>query len=300
MALVDAGRPSNLASEGIGGLLGHDGRPPADFYRRTDRELAAYPTVHRHADEVTGVAAVSSAWSVTLAGGSVAAVHVVLAMGMDYAYPAIDGIESLWGASVFHCPFCHGWEHCDQPLGVLAGGPMTVERAQLLANWSDRVSVIAGPGELSDEERGQLQMSAIDVVDGQVARLRGSGRQLTAIELADGRDVQVTGLLVAAPHGQRPPFLVDALGLQLDASGHVVVDELGRTSRPGIWAAGDLTSPMSMVARVVGAGALVAVWIVQQLTADRHGRPFQPPGDPGTPGTPGDPGDPGEAAEPAR
>jgi len=45
---------------------------------------------------------------------------------MEYRPPAIPGLAELWGKSVFHCPFCHGWEVRDQPLAVLANGDRAV------------------------------------------------------------------------------------------------------------------------------------------------------------------------------
>ena len=50
--LVDAGAQSNLAAHGIGGLLGHDGRKPAELYEIGRRELSAYPSVEVRTGEV--------------------------------------------------------------------------------------------------------------------------------------------------------------------------------------------------------------------------------------------------------
>lgn len=52
--LIDAGRQSNAVADGIGGLLGSDTRPPADFYAAGREELAAYRSVELRDDEVVG------------------------------------------------------------------------------------------------------------------------------------------------------------------------------------------------------------------------------------------------------
>jgi thioredoxin reductase len=277
VAVVDAGQPSNHVATGIGGYLGHDQQDPAEFYASTRAELDRYPTVSWHEGTVTSIlpanadanaAGAERGWQVVLDSGdtTLRATHVVLAMGMRYDVPELPDVGPRWGASVFHCPFCHGWEHRDQPLAVLAGGPEPVLRAVLLRNWSADVTVIAPPGTLSDADRKVLADHGVPVADGAVAALHGPGRELERIELAGGTSVVARGLLVAAPHRQRSSLAED-LGVELDESGHVVVGSGGQTSVDGIWAAGDLTSPMAFVVHAASAGALAATWIVREIVA---------------------------------
>jgi thioredoxin reductase len=148
--VVDAEGPSNRVADGIGGLLGHDSRPPADFYAAGRTELAAYPSVELQFGEVVSGERNDDGFGLELADGSrETARRVLLATGMDYRAAVLPGIEERWGRSVFHCPFCHGWEHRDQPLGVLDRGG-----ALLLRAWSDDVTLYAdGPSELTPEDR---------------------------------------------------------------------------------------------------------------------------------------------------
>jgi thioredoxin reductase len=276
VVVVDAGQPSNHVSTGIGGFLGHDQRPPDQFYAATRVELAKYPTVRWREATVatlhrsgTGDGDGESGWHVLLEDGtSVRARYVLLAMGMRYDVPALPDVGPRWGASVFHCPFCHGWEHRDQPLALLAGGPTPAEGALLLRNWSDDVTVVAPPGTLQDADRKVLAAHGVPVADGEVAHLHGPGRELASIELADGTVVPARGLLVAAPHRQRASLAAD-LGVALDESGHVVVDAFGRTNVDGVRAAGDLTTPMAQVLHAADTGALAAVGIVRDGVASR-------------------------------
>ncbi len=77
---------------------------------------------------------------------------------MDYRYPDLPGVAERWGRSVFHCPFCHGWEVREQPLGVLDGGASGAHRALLLRAWSDDVTLISnGPAELDAEDAQRLR-----------------------------------------------------------------------------------------------------------------------------------------------
>jgi thioredoxin reductase len=273
VALVDTGQPSNRASTGIGGFLGQDRRPPQDFYDATREELSHYPTIgwhHGTVVDLSPVEPVTGGWRATLDDTTtIDARRVVLAAGMRYDIPDIDGIEPLWGASVFHCPFCHGWEHRDQPLLMLAGGPEVAMRAKLLRNWSDDLTVVAPPGSLSDGDRNDLATAGIPVADGEIARLHTDGetRELAAAELSDGTRRAARGLLVPAPHKQRSDLIRD-LGLAVDESDHVVVDAFGRTSIDGVWAVGDLVTPMALVAVAVARGAQAATDIVRSIVTE--------------------------------
>jgi thioredoxin reductase len=277
VALVDAGEPSNRVATGIGGFLGNDRRPPAEFYAATRQELDHYPTIRWYQHAVTGLHRAeaeaddnggNSGWIATLDDGTtIHATQVVLAMGMRYDKPEIPGIEPFWGESVFHCPFCHGWEHRDQPLLILALGHMLAERAALLANWSDDVTVIVPRGaDLTDDERTRLRAVGLKVVDGEIVKLHGdpATRELEGAELEDGTVVPARGMLVAAPHVQRSELAAQT-GVAIDETNHVVVDATGRTSVDGIWAVGDITTAMAMVVHAAALGAVTASHVVKAL-----------------------------------
>jgi hypothetical protein len=169
--VVDAGGQSNRDAHGIGGLLGHDGRPPAAFYSAGRDELAAYPTVELRSGEVLGGERHDAGFVLELGDGArEAARRVLLATGMDYRFPTLPGIAQRWGRSVFHCPFCHGWEVRDLPLGVLDRGASGVQRALLLCVWSDEVTLLAdGPAELDAEDVERLRAAGV-TAEGEPAR----------------------------------------------------------------------------------------------------------------------------------
>jgi thioredoxin reductase len=108
--LIDSGEPSNLVAEGIGGLLGFDGRPPEHLYRAGRDELTKYPSVEVRTGRVTAGAADVGVFELELEDGSrEAARTVLLATGSEYRPPRLPRVRERWGRSVFHCPFCHGW-----------------------------------------------------------------------------------------------------------------------------------------------------------------------------------------------
>ena len=271
--VVDAGRQSNLAAHGIGGLLGFDGRPPADLYARGRAELAAYPSVEVRTGEIVSAA---EGFVLELAdGGGERARTVLLATGMDYRTPHISGVDALWGRSVFHCPFCHGWELRDAPMAVLANGERAVHSALLLRGWTDDVMVLTnGPAEFDGDQLARLSAAGVGVDERAVTQFISRDGELTAVELADGAMLDRRGVLIASTLHQRSALptqlgIVTAAGrLAPDA---IVVDEMQRTSVPGVFAAGDVSAQLPQVAAAVAAGSLAGASIVQSLLGEDVG-----------------------------
>lgn len=269
--VVDAGRQSNLAAHGIGGLLGQDGRPAADFYAAGRAELAAYPSVELRSGEVVDGSRGDVGFVLDLADGArEVARNVLLATGMDYRRPALDGVEERWGRSVFHCPFCHGWEVRERPLGVLDRGTTGAQRALLLRVWSDDVTLFAdGPAQLDPEDAERLGAAGVTVDERLVAGLRGPGDTLTAVAFADGSERPCGGLLVPVTLHQRSA-LAAKLGAASAAPGPVSADAVEvdprfQTGVPGLFAAGDVSVQMPSVANAVAAGSNAAAGIVHGL-----------------------------------
>jgi thioredoxin reductase len=272
--VVDAGRQSNLAATGIGGLLGQDRRPPAEFYAAGRSELMAYPSVELHPGEVThGVRdEADGGFTVTLEDGRrERARSMILAPGMDYRCPKLPGLDERWGDSVFHCPFCHGWEVRDRPLGVLATGAVGVHGALNLRAWSDRITLLTNGDELTGQQREQLSAGGVSLDERPISGFDGPGTGLRAVVFTDGGELPVEAVLVKSVLRQRSTLAHD-LGASLTEPDEMLsveaikVDAMSRTGVPGLYAAGDAAAsvPPSMAAAVASgylAGASAAVRI---------------------------------------
>jgi thioredoxin reductase len=283
--VVDAGRQSNRPAPGIGGVLGHDHRPPGDFYAAGREEVAAYPSVAFHSGDVVA-AAVQDSTPVEAAAGvevdpaarfvvelddgrRVVTRSMILAGGVDYIHPELPGAAERWGNAVFHCPFCHGWEVRDQPLGVLYN-EAAVERARLLKLWSDDVTLYTdGPVDLAEDHQAELKTAGIAVESRPIAALRGTAPGLEAVVFSDGSERGCRGLLVPVRLRQRSD-LATRLGASTTtthlADDAVEVDPMFRTNVPGLFAVGDLNSVgMPSVPNSVAHGHAAATAVVHSL-----------------------------------
>ena len=241
VVVVDSGRPSNAPAHAIGGLLGAHEVAPLDLLRTGRAQLAELPSVRL----IDGEATLVDAGSVTLADGTgLAAGAVVLATGGDYAFPDVPGMAELWGTSVIHCPFCHGWEARDARIGLLAAG---------------------------DEHRGHVvpmlsRLSAdLEVFDA-VAAVRAEDGVMRAVVLPDGTEVPRDVLFVAAPPTPRDAAFAH-LQLERTDAGLLAIDAFGRTSVAGVYAAGDLVAAAPAVVQALATGQRAAVGITRDLLA---------------------------------
>ena len=191
-------------------------------------------------------------------GTALRARRVLVATGLRDVLPDIPGLRERWGRDLLHCPYCHGYEVREQPLGVIGATPEAVMHAHLVRQWSPDVVLFTHTDELSDDQRETLVARAIGVVDGPVAGLVVEDDKVTGVELVDGRVVPRTAVFVR-PRMVPDNDLLDGLGCAIDDNGWVVADPTGRTSVPGVWVAGNVANPRAQVITAAGEGSSAAI-----------------------------------------
>ncbi|AKK28428.1 NAD(P)/FAD-dependent oxidoreductase [Mycobacterium sp. EPa45] len=280
--LVDAGDQSNLPAHGVGGLLGFDGRPPAELYALGREQLTQYPSVEVITGEVVDGADLGNGFRLVLADDSERTTRrVLLATGVEYRPPGVPGLRELWGSTVFHCPFCHGWEVRDQPLAVLANGEKALHATLLIRNWTDDVVLLTdGRVDIDADGLALLDRAGVPIDARRVEEVAAENGRLSAVVFTDGSRLERSGLMVATTLHQRTK-LADQLGAMSHEHGPVVtdpidIDGLGRTTVAGLFAAGDVCTQAPQVATAIATGSVAATAVVQSLLTDDTGLPFPP------------------------
>jgi thioredoxin reductase len=273
VVVIDAGAPRNAPAEHMQGFLSRDGMPPADLLAAGRAEVESYGV------EIVNDRVVDAAPGFTLRlanGGAVEARDVLLATGAADELPDIDGVRERWGRDFLHCPYCHGWEVRDEPLGVLATGPGSVEYAHLLRQWTDDLVFFTHTHVITDADRATLVARGIGVADGPVERLIVGDDRLQALQLADGRTVARRALFIRPALSAHPHGAAEALGCDVEHNGLLRVDAEGRTSVPHVWAAGNAANPRAQVITAAGEGSAVAIAINTELVSRDIERASQP------------------------
>jgi thioredoxin reductase len=263
--VVDAAKPRNAPASHMHGYLSRDGMPPSELLAAGRAELSVYGV--ELVEDV--VAEIAPGFTIRLAGGrTLSARAVVIATGATDDLPDIAGARERWGRDFLHCPYCHGWEVRDQPLGVLGTHPAAVEHAHLVRGWTDDLIFFAHTYPVTADERAGLAARGIAVVDGVVAGLSVDDDRLTGVELVDGRVVPRAAVFVRPAVRPHNDGLLASLGCELDAAGFAVADATGRTSVPGVWVAGNAANPRAQVITAAGEGSAAAIALNADLVAD--------------------------------
>ncbi len=268
VAVVDAGRPRNAPAAHMQGYLSRDGLPPAELLAAGRREVREYG-VDVIDGAVTAVAGSAAAgFTVRIAGREpVVARRVLLATGLTDVLPDIPGLAHRWGRDLLHCPYCHGYEVRDQPLGVLGGTPGAVQHALLVRQWSADVLFFPHTDAVDDAEREQLRSRGVGLVEGRVAGLVVADDRLAGVGLEDGRIVARSAVFVR-PRLRSNAVVARSAGCLLDGNGWPTTDDTLRTSVPGIWAAGNVADPRAQVITAAGEGSSAAIAINADLVAE--------------------------------
>ena len=223
-----------------------------------ERVLAAHSRVTlRH-----GRACLNPDGSVSIDGGTLRAERLILTVGASPWAPPIPGLaesgyltsaEALSLASV------------PTSLIVLGGGSVGLELAQLFARVGARVTILealprllpAEDDEVASELAALLREEGLDIRTGVSVTGVGRGRRGSELTIAtDGRSETIAGEALLVATGRRANtngFGLRGAGIALGPKGEIVVDEFLRTSRAGVYAAGDaIGDPMFVYVAAYG------------------------------------------------
>lgn len=255
--VLDTGRPRNRFAAASHGFLGHDGSAPADILAAARRQLAAYPTVRVVDAEAMSAREGATGFDVPLAGGDTAsATKLILAFGLRDILPDVPGLAERWGRSVLHCPYCHGIEFADRPLGVLYAAAKSVHQAQLIAEWGPTTLYLNGAGPLDGDAMQMLAVRGVSVEPRRIDTLAGGGDALRAVVLAGGDERPIAALYVAPESVLSSPLAAE-LGCAIEDGplGQTIrTDPLKATTVDGVFAAGDIARAPHSVSWAVADG----------------------------------------------
>ena len=268
--VIDAGGQRNLPAEGVHGFLTREGMSPRELLAAGREELAEYGG-EATTGEVKSAKRDGDNFVLSLDDGSTCtARRLLITSGIQDELPDLPGVADRWGRDVLYCPYCHGWEIRNQKVGVLASDAHAVLHALTFRQWSPDVTLLLnGEMALSPGQSEQLDARSVKVIEGRVRGLVSQDDKLTAVTLDDGSAVPLE-VLVVSPETVSKANMLQALGLEPDdleegPGTRLATDESGRTSCPGVWAAGNATDVSAQVMTAAAAGLKAAAAINADL-----------------------------------
>jgi thioredoxin reductase len=275
--VLDAGSPRNAPAGHVHNYLAREGTPPAELLAAGRAEVTGYggEVVTAQVDSLERLT--DGRFRVHAEGRPpVQARRLLVTTGLVDELPDVPGLAERWGRDVLHCPYCHGWEVRDQPLGVLGTGPMSLHQALLFRQWSEDVTLFRHRlAEISDEQREELDARGIAVVEGEVAGLEVVDDRLTGVRLQSGEVVPRSALVVAPRFVARSQVLT-SLGLEaedVERGGQLVgravpSDPTGASAVPGVWLAGNVTDVTAQVIASAAAGLMAGAALNADLVTE--------------------------------
>jgi thioredoxin reductase len=265
IVVLDAGQRRNRFADSSHGFLGQDGRAPAAIVADARSQLLAYPTVQWVDGFARAATRERHGFSVRADDAqSIEAKRLVLALGVTDELPDITGLAERWGKSVFHCPYCHGYELDRGEIGVLAVSPQSMHHALMLPDWGPTTFFLNGIFEPDREQLSELQRRGVKIERERIARLSGEDAN---IELEDGRVIPLKGLFTATR--TRPSSgVAEQLGCAMEdgpMGPFIKTDDFKQTTVTGVFACGDSARAMGSVALAVADGAMTGTSVHRSL-----------------------------------
>lgn len=267
--VLDGGERRNRFVSASHGFLGHDGASPNEIAAKGKAEVLAYPTVQWLDALVTKLYATSRGFVVQTAAGEHESKRLIVATGVVDELPSIDGIAERWGKSVFHCPYCDGYELARGRLGVLATNPHSMRYAQVVAEWSapgQTTLFLDEQVEPSPEQASELSASGIAIERVKVVAAEGTAPGVV-LRLQDGRTSALAGLFVMTQTRLTGGF-AEQLGCELEqgpTGPFFKTDESKETTVPGVFACGDVALAKSTVSFAIADGVRAGIGTHQSL-----------------------------------
>ncbi|HVM02354.1 MAG TPA: NAD(P)/FAD-dependent oxidoreductase [Acidimicrobiales bacterium] len=272
VALLDGGEPRNRWVEQAHGYLGDDPVDPATLAERARAQLRRYPEAELcegEAAEVRRDAAGRFEVVTDGAGPALLARRLVLATGVRDRFPEVDRFFEHYGAGVFHCPSCDGYEARDARVVVFGWSEDVTGFALTLLGWAGDVTVVTdGRAFEGDAEcRRRLAAAGVPVLEDDATELLGPRGGLDGVRLRRGGVVPCELAFFSIAHQPRTE-LAGQLGCRMTPDGCVEVDHECATSVPGVYAAGDVTPGLQLIQVAAAKGATAGVACARSLRGE--------------------------------
>lgn len=264
--IIDSGLPCNRYSPHSHNFITQDGVPPSVIKANALNQVLSYKTVAAVNDEVISVAKAGNGFEInTASGNTYDTAKIIFATGVKDLFPSIEGFEACWGKTVLHCPYCHGYEVSNLPLGIIANGEIGFEFCKLLYQWSKQLVLFTnGTANLTQEQVGILKEKQIKIYEAPIDSLIHDKGILQQVLLQDGNSCSLTALFARLPFEQHCKIPA-GLGCEITEAGHIKVDVFQKTTTKDVYAIGDCVTMFRTVSTAVAMGTLAGAMVNKEL-----------------------------------
>jgi thioredoxin reductase len=267
--IIDSGEPCNQAAQFAHNFITHDGENPREIAAKAKEQVLKYSTVKFLEGRVIEASKKDQGFEIKVEGGEkFLAKKLLFATGVKDIMPDLPGFSECWGITIFHCPYCHGYEVKNEKAGILADGKKDFEFCRLINNWTKELIFFTnGKTDLTEEERAKLKSHNILIVEGKIKCIEQNKGQIENVVIEGGEKYNISAFYTN-PEFKQSCDLPEKLNCKLNELGLIKVDRLQRTTVSGIFAAGDNAIEGRAVSLATAMGAVAGMHINKELIAE--------------------------------
>lgn len=268
--VIDSGKPCNRQTPHSHNFLTQDGETPKGVSTIARQQVEKYETVTFYSGIAsTGEKTKNAFKIITESKDTFYSKKLIFATGIRDKMPDIPGFSECWGISVVHCPYCHGYEYRGHKTGIWANGEKAFHLASLVNNLTGELVLLTnGKADFTPEQIDKLEKHNIQVEESEVAGIEHQNGYLENVVLTNGSIIALDALYASVPFTQHSDIPV-LLGCELTEPGYIHVDDVQKTTVPGIYACGDNASGMRSIAHAVSAGNVAGAVANMELTSEQ-------------------------------
>ncbi|GGX58170.1 NAD(P)/FAD-dependent oxidoreductase [Saccharospirillum salsuginis] len=273
--LINAETPRNLVTTASHGFLTRDGVHPSELLAIAKEQLQRYPSVQYVADQVEAVDRIDRGFSVTTSQGTILRTsRLIIATGHRDHLERLNlpGIESVYGKSVYPCPFCDGYEHADEAIAVF-GFEAIQHFVPMMRLWSNDIVVFSNGRPLDTALKAELTDHGVAVEEAPVDQLMSDNGKLTQVVLQGGRSIPRQSGFVVDDYSSPATHFAESLGVVANDNNSwnmpVMANESGTTSIPGLYLIGDARIGFSGIAAAASEGGFCVEMIAHDIAMER-------------------------------
>lgn len=264
--IIDSKMPCNRQTPYSHNFITQDGKKPAEIAQEAREQVSKYDTVTFHEGLAISALAEEGSFMVkTESGDAFRSRKLLFTTGLKDEMLDVNGFAECWGISVLHCPYCHGYEVKNQPIGIISNGDIGFEFCKMIYNWSKDLRFFTnGKSTLTAQQTEKLSSLNIPIIQEELQMIKHEDGYLEYVELQNGGRYHLSAMFAKLNFSQHCS-IPEQLGCRLNEHGYIEADGFGRTSVPGVFAAGDNASMFRSLAAVIAAGTMAGVFANKEL-----------------------------------
>jgi thioredoxin reductase len=267
--VIDNNNPCNKQAPRAHNFLTWDNSQPHEILSEGKKDVMTYSTVEFKDGTVTNAKKTAHGFELILETGECFnAKKILFATGVSDIMPGIGELESCWGISVLHCPYCHGYEAKDKKTAVFANGINALDLCMVLKQWTNEIVLLTnGKSNLKKRHIERLKSHNIEIIEKEISGLEHTEGKITKVCFKDHSHLEIP-VMYAKLEFKQHCDIPEKLGCKMTEHGFIKVDESRKTTVHGVYAAGDNTSKGRTISLAVAAGTVAGMMINGELSAE--------------------------------